>query len=138
MAVDFENPKATEGGVELTPLIDVIFQLLVFFMLSSSFLYPSLDLVLPQLADVETETTPPMLVINFDAEGNSFLNSEPVPLERLEAVLRERLPEVDDRAVFLRADTHSQYGAILEIMRTASAAGALQFHFLYEEVVEDP
>lgn len=137
MAVDFENPKSTEGGVELTPLIDVIFQLLVFFMLSSSFLYPSLDLVLPQLADVEAETTPPMLVINFDAAGNCFLNSEPVPFDRLEEVLRERLPEVDDRAVFLRADTNAEYGMILEIMRQASRAGALQFHFLYEEIAAE-
>lgn len=133
MAVDFELPNSNEGGVELTPLIDVIFQLLVFFMLSSSFLYPSLDLVLPQLDNIEHETTPPMLVLNLDAQNNVLINSEPVVLADLEALLRERLAEVEDRAVFLRADEHSSYGIILQLMRTATAAGALQFHFLYEE-----
>lgn len=136
MAVEFELPRNNEGGVELTPLIDVIFQLLVFFMLSSSFLYPSLDLVLPRLDNVEHETTPPMLVLNLDAADNTYLNSEPIALEALEAALRERLVDVEDRAVFLRADEKASYGVILQLMRTATAAGALQFHFLYEEAAD--
>lgn len=133
MAVDFETPKDNQGGVELTPLIDVIFQLLVFFMLSSSFLYPSLDLVLPQLSETELETTPPMLVINLDEGNNCFVNSEPVPLDQLKELLQVRVAEVDDRAVFLRADENAHYKVVLKIMRIATEAGALQFHFLYED-----
>ncbi|MCD8483693.1 MAG: biopolymer transporter ExbD [Verrucomicrobia bacterium] len=114
----------------------LFFQLLVFFMLSSSFLYPSLDLVLPRLDNVEHETTPPMLVLNLDAADNTYLNSEPIALEALEAALRERLVDVEDRAVFLRADEKASYGVILQLMRTATAAGALQFHFLYEEAAD--
>lgn len=138
MAVEFESSKSTDGTVELTPLIDVIFQLLVFFMLSSSFLYPSLELILPELDETDPQTTPPMLVVNLDADGATFVNSEPVEMARLTEVLRSMLPEVEDRAVFLRADRRSEYATVLEIMRRSSAAGALQFHFLYEEAGDGP
>lgn len=133
MAVEFEVQHSNDSIVELTPLIDVIFQLLVFFMLSSSFLYPSLDIVLPTLSDIETEADSPMLVVNLDAEGNAYINSEPVAMDQLQEMLRLRLAEVEDQAVFLRADEKVEYRLILDIMRKANLAGALQFHFLYQD-----
>lgn len=138
MRVEFKIPRADEGMIELTPLIDVIFQLLVFFMLSSSFLYPALDLVLPRLDNLEQESNPPLLVINLDQHGHLFLNSTAVAPEQLEEVLRQRLAEIDDRSVFLRADTSTPYGTILEVMKTANTAGALQFNFLYEDTSSEP
>jgi biopolymer transport protein ExbD len=137
MAVEFDTGAPNESVVELTPLIDVIFQLLVFFMLSSSFLYPALDLVLPQLSEDQQETDSPMLVINLDSDGNVFINSEPVTFDNLEEQLRLRLGELQESSVFLRADKGIEYGVILKIMRTAGDAGALQFNFLYEEEAAD-
>ena len=68
--------------MEMTPLIDCIFQLLIFFMLSSTFLTPSIRLSLPTAA----AAGPPrgqQIIITLDADGQVFLNKQPSSFEQL-------------------------------------------------------
>lgn len=133
MPVDFKGRREDDVRVEITPLIDVIFQLLVFFMLSSSFLFPNLDLVLPKLDESEDEMPEqPRLVISLDANGDVYLNSESVARDAFIPQLQRALSDGDLTTVFFRGDENLAYREIVQIMRESSEAGVVQFNFLYE------
>ena len=76
----------SSAALNLTPLIDVVFQLLVFFLLTSAFISTGITVELPdaETGEAGDETT---LAISLDAEGAIFVGSEEVSLEALDGVL---------------------------------------------------
>ncbi|MEE2684719.1 MAG: biopolymer transporter ExbD [Planctomycetota bacterium] len=109
--------------MEMSPLIDCIFQLLIFFMLSSTFLTPSIPLSLPTAA----AGGPPQsqqVIITLDAEGKVFLNKQPSSFEQLERQLRELLAESSDRVVTIRADQQMTYQHFVRALDIAKRSGA--------------
>ncbi|HQU08793.1 MAG TPA: biopolymer transporter ExbD [Opitutales bacterium] len=133
MAVDFRRAKPESLTLELAPLIDVIFQLLIFFMISSSFLYPALKLTLPKLEQTFEDNAEQNLVLSVDGDGHYFINQNAVTLEALPQALQQALSETEDKSVFFRGDHQIPYEKVLELMRMASASGAAQFNFIYED-----
>ncbi|MDV7394607.1 biopolymer transporter ExbD, partial [Arthrospira platensis SPKY1] len=68
-----------EDTVELTPLIDVIFQLLVFFMLTSTFMLPTIDLSLPRLGgETQVVDSKDIPRLEVDSSGQIRLNGQPI------------------------------------------------------------
>ena len=109
--------------MEMSPLIDCIFQLLIFFMLSSTFLTPSIPLSLPTAA----AGGPPQghqVIITLDAEGQVFLNKQPSSFEQLEGQLRELLSESKGRVVTIRADQQMTYQHFVHALDIAKRSGA--------------
>lgn len=99
----FEEP---ELGIDLTPLIDVIFMLLIFFILAGSLTPPSITVDLPQAVSAEP---PPRreepLRLAIDREGRIHQGQNPIDPQQLSALLATRPPrpvevEVDSRAPF--------------------------------------
>jgi len=110
-------------AINITSLIDVLFLLLIFLMVSSTFLeQPGIQLDLPQ-ADTATPTEQKDYTIFVDGRGRVFLNQEEVPLDRLEEKLRGALAEMKDGAVQLNADRSSQYGVVVKVMDTVKKSG---------------
>lgn len=131
MAVEFDSQRTQDRPLELTPLIDVIFQLLVFFMLSSHFIEPSLELVLPQL-EAEGMHEIPHLMIHLDDRGELFLNEQHLDEKFLFEALLAELKVNPSKRVFFRGDKGVPYEKVLTIMQQATEAGAEQFNFIYE------
>ena len=109
--------------MEMSPLIDCIFQLLIFFMLSSTFLTPSIPLSLPTAA-AGGPPQGPQVIITLDAEGQVFLNKQPSSFEQLEGQLRELLSESSDRVVTIRADQQMTYQHFVRALDIAKRSGA--------------
>lgn len=110
--------------LNVTSLIDVLFLLLIFFMISTSFLAtPAIKLELPkaQHSDVVRQTH---IVIYVDPAGAVFLNDEPVDLALLAAALKGRLAESDDKSVVLKADSRVSHGTVIEVLDIVKGAGA--------------
>ncbi len=103
MAIKFRSTKKNDVSIQLTPLIDVIFQLLVFFMLSSTFLYPSLELQLPRAEFSKSSDESPSLVVSIEAEGNLLINREEVDDTAFAQAIADKQIEQDKRTVFLNA-----------------------------------
>ncbi|KAF0094290.1 MAG: biopolymer transport protein ExbD [Puniceicoccaceae bacterium 5H] len=131
MAVDFTSQPAKGPHIEMTPLIDVVFQLLVFFMLTSVFAPPAIELTLPQLESQPSEAKP-QLVLNLDAQGHVFLNDEPVAEAELVERLQAALAEQEDHSVYFRGDKDAAYQRVLHLMQLSTEAGADRFQFIYE------
>ncbi|MDR1239729.1 MAG: biopolymer transporter ExbD [Treponema sp.] len=128
----FLRRKPQSSGIDLTPLIDIVFQLLLFFILSSAMLQPSLPLDLPG-SPQKNEGTEADLVISIDAEGRIFLNDAPASLETVEPAVSALVREKPAAAVILRGDRLVQYGIFFELLDTIRNAGVKTLSLAYEE-----
>ncbi len=115
----------------MAPLIDVVFLLLVFFMLTSSFAPPSLPLTLPK-ARAAGEVPRPAPVVSIDREGRMALDGREVTLETLPDALAGVFSGDERRTVHVRGDRGVDYGRMLELMTATRAAGATQINLIYE------
>lgn len=126
MAVLHRKNKS-EIAINLTPLIDVVFLLLIFFMVSTTFTRETqIKLELPK-ADVEEMSSEPELVeISVDREGRFFVNGKGLVNARVET-LKKALTEViaGDKAipVVISADKNTPYQSVVSAMDATSQLG---------------
>ncbi len=94
-----------EPSIDLTPLIDTIFMLLIFFIMTTTFSRPVLDIVLPASSEAEASGERREQVISIKADGSLHYEGRQIEKSEIEAVLSER-PEallnlyVDQKAPF--------------------------------------
>ncbi|NIR49460.1 biopolymer transporter ExbD [candidate division KSB1 bacterium] len=115
--------KRRKVFINITSLIDVLFLLLIFFMISSTFLeQPGIKLELPKAESaVVTEQKEYVLFIN--KEGKLYLNQDEVLTENLEERLTEALPNMKDGALILKADQDATHGIVVRVMDIAKETG---------------
>jgi len=129
--MEFIRPKKTSLGLDLAPLIDIVFQLLIFFMLSSSFLNPALKLDLPK-AVPQDPSEPQRIVVSVDRGGNIFVNSSKTSMGGLKSHLEQRLASDSKKSVHLAGDEKMPYGLFVQVMDLARQAGARQINIVHE------
>ncbi|MCB1760372.1 MAG: biopolymer transporter ExbD [Gammaproteobacteria bacterium] len=111
--------------LNLTPLIDIVFLLLVFFMLTSHFIEDqAIDIVLPQAKQGGEAREREFVEVVVNAAGDLSVNGRPVTLENLEETLRGALHAPETRFVRLRGDHESHLGLSVSVIDAARAAGA--------------
>jgi len=132
MAISFTHHKVEPASLNLTPLIDVIFQLLIFFMLSSTFIYPSIGLDLPKGEVKEGVQNDQHLVLSMNKDSQLFLNQELVSIENLAGVLKVELEKAKDKSVYFRADKQLAYDQFFQVMQISTKSGAAHFNLIHE------
>ena len=109
--------------INITSLIDVIFMLLLFFMITSTFLeQPGIKLELPA-AKASTAGEPREYVLTVDKKGELFLNRRALAMDELEAEIRKVLPQMKDAALVLKADQEISHGLVVRVMDLARRGG---------------
>lgn len=119
--------RVEEPDVNLTPMIDVVFLLLLFFMVSTSFIRESsLKVDLPEATgQASAEKNDPVdIVINADGQFivNSVTLTNPSP-EQLSAHLQQAVGEIEDPHIIISADANAEYQNIVTAMDTAQQLG---------------
>ncbi len=110
-------------GLDMTPFVDIIFNLLLFFLLSTSYVqHTALDLSLPR-AGRSAGVTGQFIQVDLKVDDSLFLNSKPVAtLEELAAgVAAEK--EKGQTIFLLRADEGALHGKVVEILDLAKSQG---------------
>ncbi|MDW7679744.1 MAG: biopolymer transporter ExbD [bacterium] len=121
--MQFHERKKSKVIINITSLIDVLFLLLIFFMVSSTFIeQPGMKLELPEAKSSSTEKIQD-LILDIHADGTIYLNSEPIALEKLGAAFEQLLPRLSEKALILKADKSVPHGTIVKIMDTAKLSG---------------
>ena len=120
------------ADISVTPLIDVVFQLLVFFMLTSTFAAPALDLTLPQLNDNVSPSEPNAWSVEIDAMGTIMIEGTPASGDLTQQFANLAQSNEARTAVALRADQATDHGIVLELMQALGDAGLSQVFFVYE------
>jgi biopolymer transport protein ExbD len=109
--------------INITSLIDVIFMMLLFFMITSTFLeQPGIKLELPA-AKTDAHAEPQEYVLSIGKKGELFLNRQTVDLAELEAEIRKALPKMKDGALVLKADQEVTHGLVVHVMDLARRGG---------------
>ncbi|MBI1317747.1 MAG: hypothetical protein GC168_02215 [Candidatus Hydrogenedens sp.] len=122
----FGRPKAKRFPViNITPLIDVMFLLLIFFMVSSTFRERlGLDVALPQ-SEAATEQEISRFEIAVSETGDfSYGEAEGLTAEQLESMVRKDLEQDPERVIDLRGDKGARYEAYIEALGVLKKVGA--------------
>ena len=91
-------------AINLTSLIDVLFILIIFFTVSSTFLeQPGIELKLPEAESSQTHTAQKVIVY-VDKDQNVFLNDDPIKLDEVAESVQTIIETQTDKSVVLRAD----------------------------------
>ncbi len=110
--------------INIAPLVDVVFLLLIFFAVSTTFLETAgLELTLPTSSS-SAKSSPREITIAVSRDGLLYLEGRLIPEDRLATELRERLAAREEKLVLLRADTQTPHGTVVRIMDLAREAGA--------------
>lgn len=116
-----------EGGaaaINLTPLIDMVFILLIFFAVNSTFVkFPGVDVEQPvaKSATVQQAST---ILIAITATGEVWVDKKKVDVRRLRGVVEQMLVESPDASVVVLSDEDSRTGVAVEVIDQARLAGA--------------
>ena len=109
--------------INITSLIDVLFLLLIFLMVSSTFLEnPGIKLELP-VAESSVLVEQKEFTLFVNKNGSIFLNDSEVNLVDLEQRIKEVLPEMKDGSLILKADKEVNYGLVVKVMDGVKKSG---------------
>lgn len=124
--------RKSKLSIELAPLIDVVFQLLVFFMLASTFAKPAISMDLPK-ASTEDKQIKERIIIAIDIDENIFINNIPTNKKDLLNDLSEQLTQHQNFTVHIHGDKNVPYGTFLNIVDAARQAGAEHINLVHEQ-----
>ncbi|MEM1081300.1 MAG: biopolymer transporter ExbD [Pseudomonadota bacterium] len=125
--MQLQNDQEEEPDINLTSLIDVVFLLLIFFMVSSTFERQALLRVdLPQAATSEEQQLPDRIELVITADGDYFIGEQLLVDQRkatLELALRDAFDVQPDAVLVIRGDAQTQHGLVVRAMDAAAAQG---------------
>jgi biopolymer transport protein ExbD len=128
----FSRKTTQTAGVDITPLLDVVFQLLLFFILTSAMIQPSIELDLPE-SGKSSEALEADLVISVGKEGRVFFNDRLIGLEDIEAALRSFAAQNSNGNIILQVDSAVSYGNFFSILDASRNVGIENLRLAYEE-----
>jgi biopolymer transport protein ExbD len=116
--------------INLTPMIDVVFNLLIFFMLATRFadMERQVDVHLPTASSAQPLTSPPdEIVVNVFSDGKVVVSQQTLSLEQLEARLKSAHDRFADQAVLIRGDGQGTYQNIMDVLTVCHRAEITNF-----------
>ena len=127
MSMKFKRQVKTEEGVNLTPLIDVVFLLLIFFMVSTTFTKEShLEIDLPESDGDLQPAKAKIIEVVVNAAGNYSVNGKPLVDNQPETLQRAIEAEADGNKALpfiITGDSNASYQAIVTVMNLAGQLG---------------
>jgi len=124
MLVRSKQKEVYKVQMPLTSLIDIVFLLLIYFLLTTNFLVDEgIKIKLPQ-AKASSPQTEEVITVFVDEDGRAYLGSEEVPLAALFDRLKMMIGKTEDKLVVVRADRAVILNKAVKVMDVAKAAGA--------------
>ena len=123
----FRRQRLDEASVNLTPLIDVVFLLLIFFMVSTTFTRETrLGIILPEASGVPQLQEQEAIEIVISADGSYLVNGERLARsdrDTLRSVLLRIAPDGEERPLMITADAQSSHRSVVEVMDVVGRLG---------------
>ena len=115
--------RQSDGGIQLTPMIDVMTVLLAVFMVTTPMMTTGIDLELPRAGASAMTGNDHAIQISVDANGNYYLSE--MKLTRDDVVKRAvaMRGENPNLTIMISGDTHTYYGAVMSMMGRLKDAG---------------
>ena len=113
----FKDNKQSENSINILPMIDIIFAILSFFIISSLYLtkIDSIKVNLPKSSTALREQDKPQ-IITVDNNEKIYFNSNEISLKDISTLIRTNIENIEEPIVILRADTSVQHGLIVSLL----------------------
>ena len=124
MAVKYEEDEKPE--VQLTSMMDCIFLMLIFFLVSSQLkkVEKEIPMELPTATVAkDVKATPDLVTVSVDAKGELYVNSKPVGPAGLRSVLREAAKENPDRRIRVCGDVYAPFRSVVQVLDACKLEG---------------
>lgn len=122
-----QQEEHEEPEINLTSLIDVVFLLLIFFMVSTTFERQALlRLNLPEASTAETETVPEIVEFIVTEDGRLFIGDQELVDTRqatVQAAIAERFGDNPEAVLVIRADGEAPHRLVVRVLDSAAAEG---------------
>ena len=121
--MQFRLKRVTKPIINIAPLVDVLFLLLIFFMVTSTFVeQPNIELDLPSTKHAKTAKIEELQLV-ITRFGKIYLKDAIVSIDELENVLSKLAIQMKDKTLVLKADKAVPYGTVIKVMDAAKGAG---------------
>jgi len=131
--MNFRSRSTESVDINLTPLIDIVFLLLIFFMVSTSFQRESeIEITLPQAGPELLEVQPETIEIAVDADDRIYVNQVQILNSSTRTVrdaLQELTLEAEDPTLVVNADARATHQAVIRVMDAARQLGLERITF---------
>ena len=113
----FKDNNESENSINILPMIDIIFAILSFFIISSLYLtkIDSIKVNLPKSSTAIREQNKPQ-IITVDNNEKIYFDSNEISLKNISALIRTNVENIEEPIVILRADTSVKHGLIVNLL----------------------
>ncbi len=133
--------RKEEIEVNITPLIDIVFLLLIFFMVSTTFeRHSEIKITLPKASEDQVETESDVVTVTIDANELIYVDDRPLANSRLTTIreaIRSSMQVLDEPAVVINADAGTSHQSVIRIMDVARQLGLVKITFATEVLEEE-
>ncbi len=120
----FRKRELEDPRPNITPLVDILFLLIIFFTVTTTFATTGgIDVNLPKASSRRDIEKVEKLFVVVNAEGRAFIEGEPMNAAELLAGFRDLAGRNPDALVIVEADERTDHGRVVEVMDTAQTAG---------------
>jgi len=134
--MNFRDRRRQRGKAEvsLTPLVDIVFILLIFFLITSTFVQnPGIEVELPKSSNASTAIESDNIIMAVTKNGVIIHEGKTMSAEQLRKRLAEHYKDQSDQLVVIQADSTAHHGKVVELMDLAQATGFNRLAIATEE-----
>ena len=117
-------------GIDMTPLIDVVFLLLIFFMLTFAIQGQGLTISLPQGAETEQKNAEKDLIVKINQDDSLSVNDKYITIDSLRDALEELVQSRTNKLVIIDSGPRVKYGLFAQVLDISREAGAENFSII--------
>ncbi|MBT1062111.1 biopolymer transporter ExbD [Bowmanella sp. Y26] len=117
------NRETEDANIDMTPMLDIVFIMLIFFIVTTSFVKEK-GLIVNRPDDAQKSNKPSKNVsIKIDANGFVYMNGRQIDIERVEANIQSFLAENITENAVIQADKETKHGVVVSVLDQAARAG---------------
>ncbi len=139
--MNFRPDRRDEVDLDITPLIDVVFLLLIFFMVSTTFEHNSeINITLPSSSKEITEAKPDAVNVGLDSQGAVYINDKALvnaQIKTIKTALSEALVGLNDPPIIISADANASHQSVVRVMDAARQLGLVKITFATQELKDE-
>ena len=121
--IEFQRTKPIHDTLSVAPLIDIIFLLLLFFLLTSVFIDPGIPLNLPEASNADFQEEQQGTILYISKAGELYVNEQFIPYDDLFDTLVHIIEGNPNKNVTIKADKEAAFGVFVRVMDLAKEAG---------------
>ena len=118
-----QRTEGEDAAIDMTPMLDIVFIMLIFFIVTTSFIKEAgIEVNKPQASQSQQQKNANVFVAITD-DGKIWLDKREIDVDRVRANLERLLAEQPTDLIIIQADKKAKHGVVIEVMDQIKAAG---------------